>query len=154
MKKLITITLAALLTACGSGVIETTETAVKSDVATSTIEPLQAVNEPLVIKPHPIVIEPTLVKKPVELPEISIETPIEPLLPVCTPRGNGTWYCQGEPPEIQCSTSITIGCVQPCSSNLECETRPLPSCLRDYTVRLVYIEPYWIDNCGRKYGWQ
>ena len=90
MKTLITITLAALLTACGSGTIETTEAVVKSDVVT--LEPLK-VEAPTVVTPEPAIVKPEPVvtvcaesngcePSPVALPVRNV-TIIEDNQPVC-----------------------------------------------------------------------
>lgn len=87
MKTLITIIFAALLTACGSGTIETTETIVKSEIVTP--EPLK-VEAPMVVTP-----EPATVKPEPEACDLTTYNPCPiqqtptPTAPVCNPKDAG-----------------------------------------------------------------
>jgi hypothetical protein len=147
MKTLITIILATLLAACGDcppdAVIAPPEV-----VTVAAPEPI--VTPPVAEKPQPPVITPVV--EPIASP-----TKPEPVTYCAnlqvTCLDECPWYRPCEPIQV-CPQST--GCPPspaqlPPSRIPVVEPNPTPACIRDNTP-LVYIAPFWVDNCGNKYG--
>lgn len=122
MKIFITSILIALLTACGS---------CENDVIITTVETQQQVSEPFAP-----VTDPVVAPVPVKCSETITE-------------GCFAEFCPS-------STTNTVNCpVSPYPyiprGGVTTEPSPTPVCVRDSTP-LVFVDPFWVDNCGNKYG--
>lgn len=126
------LTIALTLTACGDclpdPVIGSADTAITAPVTTPTPYPVQT--------PEPT---PVAVPMPILAP-----TPAPAPAPVVI---SGITFCP-ESSTVICPVSpypvplVPIVVIDP---------DPAPVCVRN-SEPLVYIEPFWVDNCGAKYG--
>jgi hypothetical protein len=146
MKTLITIIFATLLAACGDCPPD------------SVIAPPEVVT---VVAPEPIVAPPVAAPQPPIIAPVAqpVAAPTKPEpVTYCanlqvTCLDECPWYQPCEPIQV-CPQST--GC-PPSPAQLPpnripvTEPNPTPACIRDNTP-LVYIAPFWVDNCGNKYG--
>ena len=125
---LLVVLLAVVLSACSSGSVDSTTYTTATEATTPQVQ----------TTPQPVV-----------------ETPaVDPVVPSKEP--------------VMCSTTVTTDCYLtfcPFSSEgcpaspypytpRPVETTspsPTPVCVRDSTP-LVFVDPFWVDNCGNKYG--
>jgi hypothetical protein len=78
------------------------------------------------------------VPEPIVTPPVSapVSKPVVPEPIQACPQSTG---CQPSPAQLPPNRIPVV------------EPNPTPACVRDNTP-LVYIAPFWVDNCGNKYG--
>ena len=119
------------------------------------------VSEPTVVAPP--VIEPP---KPVGLPPCGNNIFVNCLPPdgfeICDlksyiPCATPVWIPKPPKPIVVCPESTSVGIVCPISPYpvplvpVVILPEPEPVCIRNEEP-LAYVEPFWVDNCGAKYG--
>ena len=121
------LTIALTLTACGDclpdAVIGSADTAITAPVTTPTPTPVQT--------PAPV---PVAVPVPVPAPALA-PTPT----PITFCPESSTVICPVSPYPVPLIPIVVI------------DPDPTPVCVRN-AEPLVYIEPFWVDNCGARYG--